>query len=120
MNEEKKTMSISSVKLNNVDFGPGSEPTLTEGVSSPNNYTINGSGFSGNQVKGDITFNFTGETSAASSITSQSTTQISGTFVYQGLGLEGGVTQTNLAVTVTTGGVSTSYPGSGTYPVKIN
>jgi hypothetical protein len=114
-------MSISSVSINNVNFAQGSEPTLTRGSSPSNTFTINGSGFSGSQSSGDISFNFPGYSPQANAITSQSTTQINGNFVYNPGGtLTGGETQTNLAVTVKTGGVSSSFPGSGTYPIKVN
>jgi hypothetical protein len=115
-------MTITSATINNTNFGPGSEPTLIKGSSSSNSFSINGSGFSGNQVPSDISFGFGGYAPTASSISSQSTSQINGAFTYNPPSSPvGGPTQAHLAISVGGGGGgSSSWPVSGTYPVKVN
>ena len=113
-------MTISSVTINNINFAAGSQPTVNKGSTASNTFTINGSGFSGTQSPGDITLGFVGYSTNANGITSQTTSQINGTFIYNpptsGMG---GETQANLAVSVAGSGGSTAFPISGTYPVKI-
>ena len=114
-------MTITSVTLNNTNFAQGSEPTLNKGSNNSNSFSINGSGFSGNQVPSDISFGFVGYTPTASSISSQSTSQINGSFIYDPPSSPmGGETQANLAISVSGSGGSSTWPTSGTYPVKVN
>ncbi len=114
-------MTITSATINNTNFGQGSEPTLNKGSNTSNSFSINGSGFSGSQVPGDISFGFGGYAPTASSISSQTTSQINGAFIYNPSSSPvGGPAQANLAISVGGGGGSTSWPISGTYPVKVN
>jgi hypothetical protein len=113
-------MTITSVSINGTSFAQGSEPVLNKGAGTSNSFTINGTGFSGNQAPGDISFSFPGYTPAANSISSQSTIQITGTFIFNpGASPPGSDTQSSLAITVAGAGGPVSYPGVGTYPVKI-
>jgi hypothetical protein len=114
-------MTITSVTINNTNFGQGSEPTLNKGSNTSNSFTVNGSGFSGNQVPSDITFGFAGYSPTANSISSQTTSQINGSFIYNPpTSPMGGETQANLAISVSGSGGSSSWPTSGTYPVKVS
>jgi hypothetical protein len=120
--QEFKTMTITSVLINGTSFASGSEPSLTEGENSPNTFTINGSGFSGNQVPGDVVFGFIDPVynDPANKITSQTTSQINGNFIYSpSSGPTGGEAHANLAVSVAGGGGTTSFPATNTYPVKV-
>jgi hypothetical protein len=113
-------MTITSSTINGATFGSSPEPLLNEGADSSNAFTINGTGLPGNLGKGDISFGFPGYAPNASAINSQSTTQVTGSFPYNPTSRPGGgEPQTTLIVTVTSSG-STSYPSTGTYPVKIN
>jgi hypothetical protein len=120
--QEFNTMTITSVTINGTSFASGSEPSLTEGQSAPNTFTINGSGFSGNQAPGDVVFDFPDSDydDPAKAITSQTTSQINGNFIYSPPNdPTGSEAHANLTVSVAGGGGSTSFPVSGTYPVKV-